>query len=113
MARRQKPLFLCKQDYAALDDITADSGHAQSTLVPVSRLHVLKRKGVIEYEELPGFRQRYPGLNCWRVWLTDAGRRLYSSEGPSVRDCPANVESIVAIPPMRATDSSQVFHNIQ
>lgn len=79
MARSQRSPTINRRDHAVLAEVFGrDSNPAETnaTLVPMARLHILKRKGVIDYEEIPEFRVRFR-IPVWLVTLTEAGKKLY------------------------------------
>ena len=80
-AQRYKPKPpLPERLRAALHEIFNGDGQkpaqTNATLVRLHQLHALKRIGAIEYEEIPGFKQRY-GVQGWDVVLTELGLKLY------------------------------------
>lgn len=81
MARSRSPT-INRQDHNTLVAVFGtDSSPAETnaTLVTLSRLHMLKRKGIIDYEDIPGFRERFHILG-WLVSLTALGQHLWLLE---------------------------------
>lgn len=75
---RRRRSVVKPRDLADLDVIfVAGNGYTNSTLVSMSRIRLLSRKGVIRCEEIPGYHDRF-GLYAWRCELTPEGQEIYS-----------------------------------